>query len=129
MRILTMTGVLLVLLGLILTSCSCGAAARVDQKIRESTDAGFDTAIKGRDMAMESALITSINLDPVLKWYYVQGHFTGSVSHAVVTLTGKVRTQELIDQIVDIATRGKDVKDVINELEVDSTIEEQPFEW
>ena len=129
MRVLTITGVFIILLAIMMTSCSCGAAARVDQKIRESTDAGFDTALKGRDMAMESALITSINLDPVLSWYYKQGHFTGSVSHAVVTLTGKVRTQELIDQIVDIATRGKDVKDVINELEVDPSIEEQPFEW
>lgn len=129
MRVLMITGVLLIMLGIMMTSCSCGAAARVDQKIRESTDAGFDTAIKGRDLAMEAALIGSITGDPVLKWYYVQGHFDGSVSHAVVTLTGKVRTQELIDQIVDLAKRGKDVKDVINELEVDPTIEEQPFEW
>lgn len=129
MRVLAITGVLIILLGIMMTSCSCGAAARVDQKIRESTDAGFDTAIKGRDMAMEAALIGSITGDPVLKWYYVQGHFTGSVSHAVVTLTGKVRTQELIDQIVEIAEGGKDVKDVINELEVDPTIEEQPFDW
>ena len=129
MRILMITGVLLIMLGIMMTSCSCGAAARVDQKIRESTDAGFDTAIKGRDKAMEAALIGSITGDPVLKWYYSQGHFTGSVSHAVVTLTGRVRTQELVDQIVDLAKRGKDVKDVINELEVDPTIEEQPFEW
>ena len=129
MRVLTITGILLILLGIMITSCSCGAAARVDQKIRESTDAGFDTAIKGRDKAMEAALIGSINGDPVLSWYYKQGHFTGSVSHAVVTLTGKVRTPELIDQLVELAFKVKDVKDVINELEVDPTIEEQPFDW
>jgi len=129
MRVLMITGVLLILLGIMMTSCSCGAAARVDQKIRESTDAGFDTAIKGRDMAMEGALTANFNSDPVLSWYYKQGHFTGSVSHAVVTLTGKVRTQELVDQLVELAGMVKGVKDVINELEVDPTIEEQPFEW
>ena len=106
-----------------------GCSAKMDQKIRENVNLGLDNPVKAKDMAQEIAVIGSMVGDPVLKWYYQQKHFTASVSHGVVTLTGKLRTQELIDQAVDLASRVKGIKEVNNELELDPTIEEQPFEW
>ncbi len=123
--------IVIILLVAVLTGCSAfaGCSKQMDQRIRESTNLGGDDLIKARDKGMEGALIANLNADPALQWYYKQGHFTGSVSHAVITLTGKLRTQELVDQAVEMAKAVKDVKEVINEIVVDPTIEEPPFDW
>lgn len=126
MRLILIVVLLTAILGWTALSSGC---AGCDQRIRESTDMGFDTAIKGTDIAREGALIANLCGDPVLEWYYKLGHFTGSVSHSVATLTGKLRTQELIDQAIGLARKVKGIKEVISELEVDPTIEELPFDW
>ena len=106
-----------------------GCSARMDQKIKESVDLGMDDMVKAKDMSQEMALISNISSDPALEYYFKKKHFTGSVSHGVATLTGKVRTQALMDQIVELAKMVEGIKEVNNELEIDPSIEETPFEW
>ena len=103
----------------------CGFGSRVEEKVQ----GGFDTAIKGRDKGQEAALRANLNSDPVLQYHFKQGLFDGTVSHGVATLTGRLPSQALIDQAVELAEMVKDIKKVINEITVDETIEDAPFDW
>lgn len=127
------TAVLLVLslaaiMGLFLTGCP----RSVDEKIKESTNIGaFDEATHARDLAIASAVETNIKSDPVLQWYaQLPGSgFNVEVSHAVATVHMKVKTDALKQQVLDLAKQAKDVRDIVDEVEVDPNMEDPPFEW
>ena len=125
MRYVLLILTLIAFLGVSVTGCS----AKMDQKIRESTNLGMDNMIKAKDKGQNAALLANLNSDPVLEYYYRLGYFKGAVSHGVATLTGTLRTQELVDLAVERAKAVQGIKEVINEIEVDPTMEEQPFEW
>ena len=120
----------LVLSVAILLGCCtlAGCTPKMDQKIREKTDLGMDTLVKAKDRGQDAALIANLTSDPVLDYYYKKNYFTGSVSHGVVTLTGRLRLQKQIDLAVELASRVKGVKEVINEIELDPDMEESPID-
>jgi osmotically-inducible protein OsmY len=101
----------------------------MDQQIKEKTNLGLDTYTKARDISQDSAALESIKSDLVLRWYALQGLIQTSASHAVVTITGRVKTQEQKDLAGQLAKGTVGVKEVINELEIDPTLEDPPFEW
>ena len=105
-----------------------GCTRKMDQNIKEKTSLGLDTLTKAKDRGQEGALIANLNGDPVLHFYYTKGYFKGSVSHGVVTLTGKLRTEEQRDLAEDLAKAVKGVKEVINEIVVDPDMEESPID-
>jgi osmotically-inducible protein OsmY len=101
----------------------------MDQSIREKTDLGLDNLTKARDFAQDSAVIENIKSDMVLRWYALEGYISASVSHAVATITGKVKTEEQKELAGRLAAQTKGIKEVVNELEVDPTLDDPPFEW
>jgi len=119
---------LLVLLGFLLTGCP----QSVDERIKESTHiTPLDEATHARDLAIQSVVETNIKSDPVLLWYaQLPGSgFSVEVSHAVATVHMKIKTEELKQQVLDLARQAKDVRDIVDEVEVDPTMEDPPFEW
>jgi len=120
--------VLALLIAMLLWS-AIGCTPRMDQQIKEKTNLGLDTYTKARDMSQDSAALESIKSDMVLRYYALQGLIRTSASHAVVTITGRVKTQEQKDLAGQLAKGTVGVKEVINELEVDPTLEDPPFDW
>jgi osmotically-inducible protein OsmY len=119
---------LTVIMGLFLTGCP----RPVDEKIKESTHIGaLDEATHARDLAIASAVETNIKSDPVLQWYaQLPGSgFNVEVSHAVATVHMKVKTDALKQQVLDLAKQATDVRDIVDEVEVDPNMEDPPFEW
>jgi osmotically-inducible protein OsmY len=107
-----------------------GCPKAVDERIRESTNVGLDEATHARDLAIKAAVEGSLMGDPALKWYAdTYGGLTVEVSHAVVTVQMKVKTQEQHDQIIQLARSMKDVRDVVDNVQIDPAIEDPPFEW
>lgn len=118
---------LLLLVTLALTGCP----QRVHEKVKEKAKIGaFEEAIHARDLAIKKAIESNILSDPVLEWYAkTYGGLTVEVSHAVATVKMKVKTQALHDQALELARQAKDVRDIIDEIEVDPNLEDPPFEW
>jgi len=112
---------------LLLAAVSC--SARMDQSIREKTNLGLDTYTKARDIGQDVAALQNIETDMNLRYYALEGLIKTSASHAVVTITGRVKTQQQKDLAGELAKNTLDVKEVVNELVVDPTLEDPPFDW
>ncbi len=125
MRLIIICLVTVLLLGSVV---SCACSKKMDQQIRENTDLGLDNLTKARDRGQDIAVLENIQSDFVLRYYYLQGYIHASVSHAVATITGKVRTEEQKQLAGTLAGQTMGIKEVVNELEVDPTVEEAPFE-
>jgi hypothetical protein len=108
-----------------------GCPPKVDEQIRESSHIGaLDEATHSRDLAIKAAIEGSVLGDPALKWYAdTYGGLTVDVSHAVATITMKVKTQEQHDQVVSLARGVKDVRDIVDNVVIDPAIDDPPFEW
>jgi hypothetical protein len=116
---------------LVLSILSTGCPKAVDERIRESSNiTALDEATHARDLAIKAAVEININSDPVLMWYArTYGGLTVDVSHAVATVTMKVKTQALHDQALDLARQAKDLRDVVDNITIDPNLEDAPFEW
>jgi osmotically-inducible protein OsmY len=126
MRLVVLTLMVFLLLGsMVHVACS----KQMDQSIRERTDLGLDTLTKARDRGQDVAVIRNIESDLVLRWYSQKGLISASVSHAVATITGRVKTEEQKELAGQLAAQTVGIKEIINELEVDPTLEDPPFEW
>ena len=121
--------IVLAFLMVVLLLAPTGCTPRMDQQIKEKTNLGLDTYTKARDMSQDSAALESIKSDMVLRYYALQGLIKTSASHAVVTITGRVKTQQQKDLAGELAKGTVGVKEVINELVVDPTLEDPPFDW
>jgi osmotically-inducible protein OsmY len=121
----------LAVLIVVLSGCffASGCSARMDQRIRENTDLGFDTLTKARDRGQDMAVMANIQSDLNLRWYAKKGYIAASVSHAVATITGKVQSEEQKELAGELAAQTQGIKEVINELEVDPDLEDPPFDW
>jgi osmotically-inducible protein OsmY len=124
--VIIITLVFLLLLGA-MADVSC--TPKMDQNIKERTDLGLDTLTKARDRGQDIAVLQNIQSDLVLRFYSQKGLIQASVSHAVATITGKVKTQEQKDLAGQLAKQTTGIKEVINELEIDPELEDPPFEW
>ena len=63
-------------------------------------------------------------LDPLVGY-----GITVEVSHTVATVYMKVKTEELRERALDLARQTERITEVIDNIDVDPTIEEAPFEW
>jgi|GEM_PF-4603155 len=115
---------------IVLGGCAAGeqAAQQTNQKIIENTDMGLDNMTKSRDKAVESQILSGIASDPWLA--NVKDLIEITVSHNVVVITGRVKTQEQkdsIEKIVKNAVNTAGVKEYELKVEIDDTIPELPF--
>jgi osmotically-inducible protein OsmY len=114
------------LLSLLLTGCP----KSVDEKIRESTNIGvFDEATHAVDRALDIQVEQNIRSDLELRWFADAHGLNVEVSHSVVTVFMTVKTDELRDRALALAAQDDRVREVIDEIVVDHTVEGAPFEW
>lgn len=114
------------LLSLLLTGCP----KSLDEKIRESTNIGvFDEATHAVDRALDIQVEQNIRSDLELRWFADAHGLSVEVSHSVVTVFMTVKSDELRDRALALAATDDRVRDVIDEIIVDPTVEGAPFEW
>ena len=115
----------LALFSLLLTGCPRG----VDEKIRESTDMRLSDLTQARDRALDVAVEENIRSDLELRWYADTYGLAVEMSHTVATVYMKVKTEEQKERALRLARQAERITEVIDEIEVDPTIEGAPFEW
>jgi osmotically-inducible protein OsmY len=112
-----------------LSILATGCPPSVDQKIRENTKIGaFDEATHAKDLALKSAVQTNIETDLPLRWYAQTFGITVEVSHSVATVQMKVRTQAQHDLAISLAKQTKDIRDVVDNITIDESLDDPPFE-
>ncbi len=117
---------LIMLVSILLTACP----QRVHERIKEGTRIGaLDEAIHARDRALKSQVEGNIRSDLILRYYAIQYGLTVEVSHAVVTVSMKVKTEEQRDRALELAGQDDTIQEVVDNIDVDPTIEDPPFEW
>lgn len=116
---------LLALLCVLLTACPRG----VDEKIRERTDMRLSDLTQARDRALDIAVEGNIRSDLELRWFADRYGLTVEMSHTVATVYMKVKTDELRDRALRLARQTPRISEVVDEIEVDPSIEGAPFEW
>lgn len=118
---------LLIMLGaLFITGCT----AAMNERIQEGTRiAPLDEAVHAVDRSVELAVRRNIMSDITLEYYARQygENFVIEASHNVVTVSMKVKTEEQRDRALELAARVARVTEVIDNIEVDPTIEDTPF--
>ncbi len=116
---------LLVLLGAIFTA---GCTAAVHERIQEGTRlAPLDEMVQARDVALEAQVKGNIQSDLVLRYYAQQYGLTVEGSHAVMTVSMKVKTEEQRDLALLLAKQDSRIQEVIDDIEIDPTLEDTPF--
>ena len=113
----------------IMSVVAAGCTPKMDQAVRENTNLGLNEMTKARDMAQDQAVMSNIQSDLVLRFYALKGLISASVSHAVATITGKVQTEEQKKLAGELAKGTQGIKEVVNELQVDPSLEDPPFDW
>ena len=112
--------------GILLSGCT----KEQDEAIRERTRVpGLSEATQAVDRGLDIQIIGSITSDPALKWYADTYGINVEVSHGVVTMWMKVKTEEQHQQILELAQRDSHVKEIVDEVEVDPSIDDPPFDW
>jgi len=115
----------LVVVGISTLACT----AAMDEKVRESTRVpGLQEGVQARDRAIQSVVQTNIESDLELRWFAQTYGITVEVSHTVATVHMKVRTEEQRDRALELAKTTKDVSDVVDNIVVDPSLDEAPFE-
>jgi len=115
----------LVVIGVLTLACS----AAMDEKIRENTRVpGLQEGVQAKDRAIQSVVQTNIESDLELRWYAQTYGITVEVSHTVATVHMKVRTEEMRDRALELAKTTKDVSEVVDNIVVDPSLDEAPFE-
>ena len=117
---------LLLLMTVLLTACP----ESVHEQIKQSTQlTPLSEATHAVDVSLQIAVEANIKSDPELKWYALTYGFNVEVSHSVVTVHMTVKTEELRDRALGLVGYDARVREVVDEIEVDPTIEGAPFEW
>ena len=122
-------GLSLIILAVLATGSLMGCSPKQDAKIRERTDLGMSDLVKAKDMGLESTVRATLAGDPICKFYGLDC----KASHDVVTLIGKVKTekqkQDAYELVMSIDLSRIKKENIINEIEVDPSLDEPPFEW
>lgn len=106
-----------------------GCPKSVDERIREQTRVpGLTEGVQARDRALEVAVEQNIKSDIELRWYTQTYGITVEVSHTVATVQMTVRNEELKDRALELAEGTDGISEVEDNIEVDPTIDEAPFE-
>ncbi len=84
---------------------------------------GLEEELKARDLAIMAAIAISWKSDPEL----AQNKLEVEVVNARAIIRGKVPSEQLKKRAEEIARNTKDVRDVLNEIEVDPSLAEQRF--
>ncbi len=119
--------ILPVILLMAVTCMLAGCPASLDSKIRENTRVpGLDEATQSVDRALESAIKMNIQTDPCLDYFAKQHGLTVEVSHSVVTVNMTVYSEHYHEQVIDLAGRDDRIKELIDEVTIDPTIDDCP---
>ena len=126
---MTRTTVVLLLLSFVVGGIFAGCTARQDAAIREKTDLGMDNLTKAKDIGIEGTVRTSLASNPVFKFYGLDC----TVSHDMITIIGKVKTEkqkkEAFELVASIDHHRIKAENIINDIVVDPSLDEPPFEW
>jgi hypothetical protein len=122
-----------ILISLVFSFMICGfltgCSEKQDAAIREKTDLGMGDMVKAKDLGIQANIRTSFGTDPVFAFYKLDC----TVSHDVITLVGSVKTEEqkqrAFDLVASIDLERIKKENIINEIRVDPSLDEPPFEW
>jgi len=117
---------MVIVLGTILGGCT----AAMDESVRENVRVpGLQEGVQAKDKSLETAVESNIMSDLELRWFVQTYGITVEVSHTVATVYMKVKTDELHDRAIALAAGTEGVSDVIDNIDVDATLDSAPFEW
>ncbi len=112
------------LLFAITLAIGCKLTPESERKVTEKVEVpGFEESLKARDRAIAAAIAISWRSDPEL----AQNKLEVEVMNGRAIIRGKVPSEKLKRRAEDIARNTEDVKDVLNEIEVDTSLAEQRF--
>ena len=125
MRIFSISLIVMVSLIFILGGCT----ERQEENIKERTNLGMGDMVKAKDRSIEANVKSSLASDPMCKYYGL----SAVVSHDVITLLGSVKTkkqkQDAYNIVLSIDLARIKEENIINEILVDPSLDELPFEW
>ena len=113
------------ILSILLTGCP----RSVDERIRESTRVpGLAEGVQARDRALETAVQQNIMSDLELRWFAETYGITVEVSHTVATVHMIVKNEEFRDAAIDLASGTDGISEVVDNIEIDPSVDEPPFD-
>jgi len=113
------------ILSILLTGCP----RSVDERIRESTRVpGLTEGVQARDRALETAVQQNIMSDLELRWFAETYGITVEVSHTVATVHMIVKNEEFRDAAIELATGTDGISEVVDNIEIDPSVDEPPFD-
>jgi len=115
---------ILPLIAILITACP----QSVDERIRENVRVpGLEEGVQSRDRSLQTAVQGNIMSDLELRWYMQTYGFEINVSHAVATVTIKVKTQDQHDRAISLAQATEGLSEVTDNIEIDPSIDDCPF--
>ena len=106
-----------------------GCSAAMDEKVRENIRVpGLQEGVQARDRSLVTAVSGNIMSDIELRWSAQTYEFNVEVSHAVATVFMQVKTEEYRDRALALAEATQGINEVIDNIEVDPTLDSPPFE-
>lgn len=117
---------LLGILSILLTGCP----KSVDERIRESARVpGLTEGVQARDRALETAVEQNILSDLELRWYAETYGITVEVSHTVATVHMIVKNEAYRDTAIELASGTDGISEVVDNIEIDPSVDEPPFDF
>jgi hypothetical protein len=111
-------------LAVVLLPAACKLTPESQRTVEEKvTVPGLEESLVARDRAIATAVSVALHADPEI----AQNKLTVECRNAKVILKGVVPSQELKDRAEKIARAQESVKDVLNELKVDTSLADQRF--
>ncbi|HDS30507.1 MAG TPA: BON domain-containing protein [Firmicutes bacterium] len=119
-----LTGIFVLLSAILLSGCP----KRVHERIEEGTRLTvLDEMVHARDRALESQVEGNIMSDLTLRWYAQTYGITVEGSHAVMTVSMKVKTEQQRDKALQLAGLDGRIQEVIDNIVIDPQLEDPPF--
>jgi hypothetical protein len=106
-----------------------GCPQSVHERIQEETRmTGLQEMVHARDVALESQVEQNIQSDLTLRYYALTYGLEVEGSHAVITVSMKVKTEEQRDLAIRLAGLDGHIQEVVDNIVVDPELEDPPFE-
>ena len=126
MRLVSLAILILVIMA---SGMIMGCSEQQDAAIKERTDLGMSDMVKAKDLSLATSVRSTLAMDPVFKFYGLDC----TASHDVVTLIGTVKTEkqknDAYNLVMSIDLERIKEANIINEIQVDSSLDAPPFEW
>jgi len=119
---------LALLVCVLLSLAQTGCPIPVNEKVKEGTNLGLSEAVHAKDRALDTAVMSNIETDFALDWYAKTYGITVEVSHSVATVHMKVKTEEQRDLALQLAKSTQGITEIVDNIVVDGSLDDPPFE-